>query len=304
MKILIAGSSGLIGTALCGALTSADSEVVKLERSKTATDPMSIFWDPENEELAPHKIEGFDVIINLSGENVFGKWTPEKKRKILESRVQTTSLLAKTIAVLHSPPQLFLNASAVGYYGNRGDEVLTEQSSPGKDFLADVCRQWEQASLLTNPTLQKNVRCAIIRTGIVLSPLGGTLKTMLLPFYLGLGGKIGFGNQYMSWIAIEDVIGAIFFIIQHKTCCGAFNLVSPEPVTNQQFTKTLGKVLNRSTILPFPTFAARLFLGEMVDSLLLSSIRAKPQKLMENDYTFLYPELEGALRHLLAKNSK
>ncbi|MBA3603038.1 MAG: TIGR01777 family protein [Parachlamydiaceae bacterium] len=300
MKVLIAGSSGLLGTALCGALALTGTQVYRLERTKSSNHPNSIFWDPEKDELDPIMIEGFDVIINLAGENIFGRWSSNKKHKILESRVQTTSLLAKTIAELDSPPELFLNASAIGYYGDRGIELLTESSPAGEGFLADVCKQWELAAEPAKE--QTKVRCAIIRIGIVLSPQGGSLKTMLVPFKLGLGGQIGSGEQYMSWISIDDVLGAIFYIIQHKNCAGVFNLSAPEPVTNHDFTTTLGKVLNRPTFLPFPTSPARLVFGEMVDALLLSSTRVEPKKLVENGYKFLYQNLERALRHLLSKD--
>jgi uncharacterized protein (TIGR01777 family) len=300
MKVLIAGSSGLIGTALCGALALTGSQIYRLERKKSS-DPNSIFWDPKNNVLDSKMIEGFDVIINLAGENIFGRWSASKKHDILESRVQTTSLLAKTIAMLDSPPEIFLNGSAIGYYGDRGNEVLTESSSPGEGFLADVCKQWE---LAVEPAKNTKVRCAILRTGVVLSSKGGSLKTMLLPFKLGLGGQIGSGEQYMSWISIEDVLGAIFHIIQHKNCEGVFNLSAPEPVTNKEFTVTLGKVLNRPTFLPFPLLPARLIFGEMVDALLLSSTRVKPKRLLESGYKFLYPQLESALRALNQPISK
>ncbi len=299
MKVLIAGSSGLLGTALCGALALTGSQVYRLERTKSSDHPNSIFWDPEKGALDSKMIEGFDVIINLAGENIFGRWSADKKHKILESRVQTTSLLAKTIAKLDSPPELFLNSSAIGYYGDRGNEVLTESSPAGESFLADVCTQWEHAM---GPAQQTKVRCAIIRTGVVLSPQGGSLKMMLLPFKLGLGGQIGSGEQYMSWISLDDVLGAIFYIIQHKNCAGVFNLSAPQPVTNHNFTTTLGKVLNRPTFLTLPIFPARLVFGEMVDALLLGSTRVEPKRLVENGYKFLYPNLEGALRHLLSKN--
>ncbi len=298
MKVLISGSSGLIGNALCDALALTASQVYRLERKKSSH-PNSIFWDPENHVLDPKMIEGFDVIINLAGENIFGRWSSSKKNAILESRIKTTSLLAKTIAALDSPPELFLNGSAIGYYGNRGNEVLTESSSPGKGFLADVCKEWE---LAIEPAQNTKVRCAIIRTGIVLSPLGGSLKTMLLPFKLCLGGQIGSGEQYMSWISIDDMVAAIFYIIQHKNCAGIFNLCAPVPVTNQDFTVILGKVLNRPTYMSFPLLPARLVFGEMVDELLLTSCRVEPKRLSESGYKFLFPELDNALRHLLSKN--
>ena len=288
MKVLVAGSSGLIGTAIVAGLTKAGHEVFKLQHGKN--------WDPENKKLDPLSVEGFDLIINMSGENIFGRWTPEKKKKILKSRVDSTTLLADTIVKLKAPPKLFINASAIGYYGNRGDELLMESSPPGNDFLADVCRQWEDAVI---PIKNAGIRTVIMRTGIVLSPDGGALKNMLLPFKLGLGGVIGSGSQYMSWIAIDDVVAALLHCVEHEKCEGVFNLVAPEPVTNAKFTATLGKVLHRPTFMSQPVFLMKVLFGEMVEALLLSSTRVEPQKLLKSGYRFLYPELEGALGHLL-----
>lgn len=299
MKVLIAGSSGLLGSALDAALTSAGHQTFKLKRTETAEEASEILWDPSKGILDPITIEGMDVIINLSGENILGRWTPEKKQRLLDSRLAATNLLVTTLSKLNFPPELFINASAIGFYGNRGEELLTEQSSKGEGFLPDVCRQWEEAA---ENVKTSNVRCAILRIGIVLSAKGGALKNMLLPFKLGLGGKIGSGKQYMSWIALDDVLGAVLHIIRNKECQGVFNLTSFEPVTNKEFTETLGSVLQRPTIMTVPAFAIRLLFGELGDALLLGSTRAKPQKLIESHYQFLYPHLQDALKHLTSKH--
>lgn len=299
MKVLIAGSSGLLGAAISSALTVAGCQTFKLKRTETAEDSNDILWNPYKGILDPMNIEGFDVIINLAGENILGRWTPEKKRLLLDSRLSSTNLLVNTISKLNFPPELFINASAIGYYGDRGDELLTEFSPKGEGFLPEVCSQWEKAAEVVKAS---NVRCAILRIGLVLSPDGGALKNMLLPFKLGLGGKIGSGSQYMSWIAIDDIVGAIFHIIQNKKCQGVFNLTSFEPVTNEEFTTTLGSVLQRPTFLTVPAFAIRLLLGEMGQALLLSSARVKPQRLLESEYQFLYPHLKDALEHLTNKH--
>lgn len=288
MKTLVAGSSGLIGTAIIAGLRNAGHEVFKLQHGKN--------WDPENNQLDLTQIEGFDLIVNLSGENIFGRWSTAKKEKILKSRVDSTTLLANTVLKLKIPPKLFINASAIGYYGDRGDEILTESSSSGNDFLADVCHQWEAAA---TPLMHAGIRTIMMRTGIVLSPDGGALKNMLFPFKLGLGGVIGSGSQYMSWIAVDDVVAALLHCVVNKECAGPVNFVAPNPATNATFTRTLGEVLHRPTFMPQPVFLMRAIFGEMADALLLSSTRVEPEKLLKSGYRFLFPELEGALRHLV-----
>lgn len=298
MKVLIAGSSGLLGTAISSALTDAGIKVFKLKREETTENALDILWNPEKGSLDPLNIEGFDVIINLAGENILGRWTEEKKKRLLDSRISSTNLLVNTISKLNFPPELFINASAIGYYGDRGDELLTESSSAGQGFLPEVCKQWEQAA---EGVRSSNVRLAILRIGLVLSPKGGALKNMLPAFKLGLGGKIGSGKQYMSWIAIDDIVGAVLHIIQNKNCQGVFNLTSPEPATNAEFTKSLGSVLQRPTFFTVPAFAIRFLLGELGQDLLLSSTRVKPERLLESEYQFLYPHLRDALKHLTSK---
>lgn len=256
-------------------------------------------WDPANGKVDVAKLEGHTVAVHLAGESVAkGRWTPEKKARIRDSRVEGTRRLAETLIHLAQPPQTLVCASAIGYYGNRGDEVLREESLPGTDFLAGVCREWEAAAL---PVAERGIRVVNMRIGIVLSPEGGALAKLLTAFKMGAGGKVGSGNQYMSWIALDDVIGAIHHVLRTENLTGPVNTVAPHPVTNGEFTETLGRVLDRPTVFSVPAFAARLAFGEMADALLLSSARVEPARLLKSNYQFKHPELEGALRHLLGK---
>lgn len=296
MKILIAGSSGLIGSQLKTYLLNAGHQVLSLERQKQG----SIYWDPDQGEISAQALEGFDAVINLCGENIAERWTEEKKRQILESRVKTTRLLADTLAYLAHPPKIWINASAVGFYGHHGETTLTENTPAGSGFLAQVCQAWEGA---TQTAEKKGVRVVHARFGIVLSLKGGLLGRLLTPFRLGLGGKIGDGKQYMSWVAIEDVLGAIVHILQHEEFSGAVNIVSPHPVTNQQFTEALGNVLHRPTFCTLPAPLAKLLFGrEMAEEMLLASTRVYPKKLIETEYVFQYPKLEDALQYYLGKS--
>jgi hypothetical protein len=296
MKILIAGSSGLVGTALTLFLIRRGHKVSKLVR-RHPTQPYEIFWDPEHQKLNPTEIEGFDAIVNLAGESIAeGRWTAAKKLRILESRLQPTKLLVDTIAKLKQKPLVLVNASAVGYYGETGSETVTESSRPGSDFLADVCVQWERAA---DPVVNSGVRLVKLRTGMVLAAEGGALKKMLLPFKLGLGGVIGSGKQYISWIMINDLLAIIEEAIVKANYSGAVNVVSGAPVTNREFTKTLGDVLRRPTILPMPAFMAKVVFGEVAEPLLLGSCRVAPEKLQGYGYKFLFPKLHDALGYLL-----
>ncbi len=298
MKVIVSGASGLIGNALIPVLTAAGHSVQPLVRRGNSSTG-EITWDPEAGTIDKKGIDGADVVIHLAGESIAeGKWTPEKKERIKESRVKGTTLLAGTLAGLDNPPSALIAASAIGYYGDRGEEILKEDSGSGQGFLPLVCEAWEAS---TAPASEKGIRVVNLRIGIVLSPKGGALAKMLLPFKLGAGGKLGSGNQYMSWIALDDVIGVIHFAITTDALQGPVNTVSPNPVTNQEFTKTLGKVLMRPTIFPAPAFALRAAMGELADALLLASTRVHPSKLIGASYPFQYPELEGALRHLLGK---
>lgn len=300
LKILIAGSSGLIGTDLIPFLTTQNHSVKTLVRKKEAVKENSFYWNPDQEEINRDELEGFDVIINLAGDNIAGgRWTKAKKKAILESRIKSTRTLTRAIKNLKKPPELFLNASAIGFYGDRGDEWVTESSSSGDGFLADVCRQWEAAA---KEAERPETRVVTLRTGVVLSPKGGALGKMLTPFKMGLGGVIGSGKQWVSWVAVEEMLSIIHHIISTKEIAGPINAVSPNPVTNGEFTKTLGKVLGRPSVFPLPAFLAKLLFGkEMAEETLLASVRVKPAVLEKTNYRFLFPDLEGALRHMLGK---
>jgi uncharacterized protein (TIGR01777 family) len=296
MRILIGGSHGLVGTALIKSLETEGHEVFRLVRHAPGS-KAEVEWSPDRYSIALARIEGFDAVVNLAGESIAeGRWTDEKKRKIRESRVKGTKLLGDALANLTQPPKIFICASAIGYYGNRGDEILTEVSAPGDDFLADVCVEWEKATALAT---EKGIRVVNARFGVILAVNGGALKKMLPPFRLGLGGKVGNGKQWMSWIALDDVIGGINFALAHDSVRGPVNFVAPNPVTNAEFTKTLGKVLSRPTLLPIPAFGVRLAFGEMGEALLLGGQRVAPAVLQTADYQFLFPQLDGALRHAL-----
>ena len=292
MKVLIAGASGLIGSALIPALSAEGSEVTRLVR--TSAGAGEIEWHPNNDQIDATKLEGFDAIINFAGENIAaGRWTDDQKRKIRDSRVNGTHLLSEAIAKLKHRPKVFLCASATGIYGDRGDEALDEQSDSGGGFLAGVCREWEKA---TEPAIEAGVRTVQLRFGPILAREGGMLAKLLTPFKMGMGGRIGPGTQYISWVAIDDAVNAIMLALKDESIRGPLNIVSPNPVTNEEFTKTLGHVLSRPTALAMPAFAVRLAFGEMADEMLLTSQRVIPKKLNDAGYEFQQPELEGALR--------
>ena len=300
MKILITGSTGLIGSALASSLTSGGHTVRRLLRSSRQAAGSVAVWDPSAGTLDPQALEGIDAVVHLAGENIAGgRWNSRRKARIRDSRVNGTRLLSETLSRLSSPPAVCVCASAIGYYGNRGDTILNEGSPAGSGFLPDVCREWEAATVAA---LQKGIRVINLRTGIVLSPAGGALAKMLPPFKMGVGGKVGDGKQFMSWIALDDVVGAIEHALTNKRLTGPVNAVSPNPVTNLQFTRTLGSVLRRPTIFPMPALAARMAFGEMADALLLSSTRVQPARLIGSGFQFRYPSLESALRHLLGRD--
>ncbi len=298
MKVVVTGAAGMVGTALIPVLEKAGHQVLSLVRKKPAGN-RGIYWNPETGEIDAASLEGIDAIVHLAGENIAsGRWNAERKRKIRDSRVQGTQLIAKTLAGLKKPPKVLACASAIGYYGDRGSEVLREESPPGSGFLADVCKDWEASSAAA---AAKGIRVCHLRMGVVLSPEGGALRKMLPPFLLGLGGVMGSGKQYWSWISLEDVAGAFLHCLTNPKIEGAVNGVSPQTVTNREFTKVLGAVLKRPTLFPMPAFAARLAIGEMADALLLSSARVEPARLMMSGYDFVHPDLEGCLRDLLKK---
>lgn len=277
MKIGIAGSSGFIGTALRAFLKAAGEEIKLLKRG--------IDYNPDTLLFRKESFQDLDAIINLAGINIFGLWTEKKKEHIKQSRVHAAQALNH--AAHGASIKVFINASAIGFYGNRGDEVLTEDSAPGKGFLAEVVQDWEKA------VPQNQMRVADVRFGMVLNHKGGALAKMLPIFKLGLGGKIGSGKQWMSWIALEDVLGVIYHVINTPTLSGPVNVVSPHPLRNADFTKILGQMLNRPTFCTVPEFAIKLLLGEMGEELLLSSQRVIPKKLIETKYPFLYPEIQN-----------
>lgn len=296
MKILLSGGSGLIGSALIPHLKSLGYEVKSLVRKQTLG-PDEIWWDVDQGVLDPSACESFDYVINLAGENIgAGRWTQERKNKIKESRVKTTRLLMDTLSKVKNKPKAFINASAVGYYGNRGSEILNETDTSGEGFLAEVCEEWEAEALRGE---KMGIRVACARFGMVLSKKGGGLKTMLTPFKLGLGGTVGAGEQYISWIAIDDVVSALTFIMEQEGIREGINVTSPNPVKNKEFTQILGHVLKRPTIIPLPEFVAKLVLGEMAEEVLLASHRAVPKKLRDSGYEFQYPNLEQALQHCI-----
>ena len=299
IKILVSGSTGLIGSALVPFLTTDGHKVIRLIRAETRPGQAAVHWDPAAGKIDSNALEGLDAVVHLAGENIAARrWTPAQKARIRDSRVQGTRLLAQSLARLQQPPTVMVCASAIGFYGDRGEELLTEASAPGSGFLTDTCRDWEAAA---QPASEKGIRVVNLRLGVVLSPGGGALAKMLLPFRLGVGGKIGSGRQYMSWIEIDDVVGVIHYALTTDELRGPVNAVAPNPVTNREFTKTLGRVLSRPTIFPMPAFAARMAFGEMADQLLLSSTRVKPARLQNSGYYFRQPRLEDALRHLLGK---
>jgi uncharacterized protein (TIGR01777 family) len=281
MKVMISGSSGLIGSALSKSLRSDGHIVVRLPRTYEESIDFS----------------DVDVVVHLAGENIAaGRWTPDKKRRIEVSRVDGTRQLAEQLAGSPAKPSVFICASAIGFYGHRGDALLDEDSQAGDGFLPTVCKQWEAAS---RPAEEAGIRTVRIRTGIVLSTEGGALKKMLPPFKIGLGGTLGNGHQYMSWISLADVVQIICFLIDTDSISGAVNLVSPDPVTNSEFTKKLGQVLHRPAILPLPSFAARIIFGEMANELLLESCRVHPGKLLNSGYAFRHTNLQDALKDIL-----
>jgi uncharacterized protein (TIGR01777 family) len=297
MKILVTGSSGLVGERLVHSLKSQGQEVVRLVRSIPKDSATEIRWNPDEGTLDEAGLEGLDSVVHLAGENLAeGRWTDEKKKRIRESRVKGTRLLSEALARLKEKPEVLVSASAIGFYGNRGDEILTERSAAGDDFLAEVCREWE---LATAPAGENGIRVVHLRFGVILSREGGALAKMLFPFRMGVGGKIGSGKQYMSWIAIDDVVGVIEHALMNDELRGAVNVVSPNPVTNYEFTKTMGSVLSRPTVFPVPAFAAKLLFGEMADATLLTSQRVEPERLKASGYKFKYPELKNALQHVL-----
>jgi uncharacterized protein (TIGR01777 family) len=296
MRIAVTGASGLVGRPLCAALAAQGHEVVRLVRGGSAPSPGAVPWDPERGTIGD--LGGVDAVVHLAGESIASRWTKERKRRIVESRVQGTRLVAGALAALPRKPAALVCASAVGWYGARGDEALDESSPPGTGFLAETCRAWEESA---DPARDAGIRVVNLRFGIILSARGGALAKMLLPFKLGAGGRVGDGRQWMSWIAHDDALGAIRHAMATADLAGPVNAVAPAPVTNAEFTRVLGRVLGRPTVMTMPAFAARLAFGEMADHLLLAGQRVLPRRLAGSGYAFRHPELEGALRHVLGR---
>lgn len=294
-RVLVSGVSGPIGTALLPSLKSVWS-IVRLVRGP-AENENQISWDPAK-PLAPESVSGFHAVIHLAGESIFGRWTAAKKTKIRDSRVVGTQYLSQALAEATDKPQVFICGSAIGYYGDRGDEALWEESAPGTGFLAEVCQQWEEATM---PAVQAAIRTVHLRTGIVLSPKGGALGAMLLPFKLGLGGRTGNGQQWMSWIDVRDMVGGIHHILKNELIQGSVNMVAPKPVRNAEFAATLAGVLSRPAIFPMPAFAVKTIFGEMGEELLLASQKVEPAKLIASGYPFRHRDLRASLESLLKK---
>jgi uncharacterized protein len=297
MRILITGASGLVGTALAANFRADGAAVGRFVRPGSGGAASDVAWNPETGEMDSQAAEGADAVVNLAGASIGGgRWTASRKALLRSSRVDLTEHLIAALSRLKAPPKVFVSASAIGYYGDRREESLTEASASGDDFLAALSRDWEAAAMKAE---QLGARTVITRFGIVLAKNGGALPRMLTPFKLGAGGRLGSGKQWMSWVALDDVVGAIRFAIESSDLRGPLNVVAPNPARNSEFTKVLARVLHRPAIFPAPAFALRLMLGEMAGALLLSSQRVVPERLTEQKFNFRYAELEPALRHTL-----
>ena len=302
MKILITGSTGLVGTALTQDLQRTGHTVCRLVRPGTsaqairASEGFDVNWNPATGELGGAAV-GADAVVNLSGASIVeGRWTPQRKNLIRSSRMDTTRALVQALAKMSARPRVFVSASATGIYGNRGDETLTEASQPGNDFLSEIAKEWESEALKAEAL---GIRVVRARFGVILAKHGGALPQMMRPFQFGIGGKIGTGKQWQSWITLSDVVAILRLILENANITGPLNVVSPQPVTNAEFTKTLAAALHRPALFPAPAFALRLILGEMADALLLSSQRVLPAQLQKLNYQFLHPDLAAALATIL-----
>jgi uncharacterized protein (TIGR01777 family) len=297
MKILISGSSGLIGSSLIPFLNDQGNEIVRLVRDKKIIDNSSIYWNPALEALSADAIENFQVVIHLAGENIASRrWTKKQKVKIYNSRIKSTRLLVEKLKNLKKPPELLICASATGYYGDRGEELLTETSSKGKGFLADLVWEWEKNASIAK---DNGIRVVSLRMGVVLSGNGGALKKILLPFKMGLGTIVGNGQQYMPWISIDDVNTIIDFIIRNESISGAINVVAPKPVTNYEYSKALGNALSRPVFFKAPASILKLAFGEMAEQLVLSSSKVLPKVLTDHGFSFLHANIDQSLTALL-----
>ena len=297
MNVLVTGSSGMIGSAVVGFLGGRGCQVRRLVRSAPAGS--DLLWDPQGGQIDLAGLGVVDAVVHLAGENIAGgRWTRARMARIADSRARGTRVLATALAELPLKPKVLMSASAVGYYGDRGDRLLAEAEPAGEGFLAGVVREWEAA---TAPAAEAGIRVVCLRLGVVLSSVGGALRRMLRPFRWCLGGVIGSGRQYWSWVTLDDAVRIVLHAIEHDSIAGAVNAVSPNPVTNREFTRTLGRVLRRPTVMRMPAFVARLAFGKMANALLLASARVVPKALTETGYAFQHPQLEGALRSILAR---
>ncbi|MFN8574025.1 MAG: TIGR01777 family oxidoreductase [Gemmatimonadaceae bacterium] len=294
-RVVVAGASGFVGTALCAELRRQGHTVQTLGRGSGS----DIVWNPATRQLEPARLEGCDAVVNLAGASIAQRWTQAAKRDILVSRVQATSLLASTMASLAAPPRVFVSISAIGFYGDAGEQAVDESSPKGSGFLSDVVQEWEAQA---EPARSAGIRVVHPRLGVVLSPKGGALAKMITPFRLGAGGKIGSGKQWMSWISLTDTARALCWLIDQPSLAGAVNIVSPSPVRNEAFTDTLASVLHRPALVTVPEFAITLAFGEMGRETVLAGQQVSPRRLVENRFTFELPDLAGALRVELSKS--
>lgn len=296
-NVAVSGATGLVGTELNTLLQSEGKSVTAISRQEGGSYQDSIIWDPESGLTNPARLETVDAVVHLAGESIAsGRWNSKLKHKIKRSRIQGTRTLVESIAAIEKRPKVLVSASAIGYYGDRGEEELTEASSAGTGFLAEVCKEWEDEA---NAARELGLRVVNVRIGVVLSPKGGALQKMLLPFKLGMGGVVGSGSQYWSWIGLHDLTRIIAHCINDESIEGPVNAVSPEPLTNKQFTKGVGSALSRPTIVPMPAFMAKIALGEMAEALLLASTRVLPQKLQSSGFEFLHGDLQSCLKYEL-----
>ena len=299
LKIAVTGSSGLVGRALCDVLTTGGHHVVRLVRNRETRTSEDVLWDPIEGTVEEEGLKGLDAVVHLAGEPLLGlRWTEDKKKRIWASRVEGTEHLASALARLRSPPKVLVCASAVGFYGNRGDEPLSESAKQGKGFLAELCGAWEEAA---RPAARMGIRVVHLRTGLTLTPAGGALGTMLLPFKIGVGGRLGSGRQYVSWIDHDDLLSLIMHVIHTSSIRGAVNATAPYPVPNAVFTGTLGRVLERPTVIPVPGLAVQALFGEMGMEMLLNGQRVQPAVAEKTGFEFMYPGLEESLRHQLGR---
>ena len=301
VRVAVAGSSGLIGSALCTRLESEGHQLTRLVRRPVRPGERASYWDPTTGTIDRDQLEGLDAVVNLAGAGIGDRrWAPARKQLLLDSRTQSSALLARTLAALANPPGVMVNASAIGFYGDRAEETITEQTGPGSDFLAMVCQLWEAAAAAAGIA---GVRVVFARSGIVLSPAGGALSKLLPLFRLGLGGRLGPGSQWWSWVSVDDEVDALIWLLQHDVA-GPVNLTAPNPVTNREFSATLAHVLSRPALVPVPRFGPRLVLGrQLADSLLFTSAKVCPAVLLDRGYSFKDVRLEQTLRRMLGRTA-